>query len=120
MPHGRSEVALKGRVEALVPDAVVVLTRGTDERPSLVECSAETAVRWLIASTYAAGELRRYWSFAATLAAGTGVGAAHPPIANVAAAFAGQLPCYSFVLGARPAPRLSTLLATMGVQEVCV
>jgi hypothetical protein len=120
MPHGRNEVALTARAEALVPDAVVVLTRGTDERPSLVECSAEAAARSLITSTYAAGELRRYWSFAATLSAGTGVGAAHPPIANVAAAFAAQLPCYSLVLGAERVSRLSKLLAKREVQEACV
>ena len=35
-----------------------------------------------------AGELRRYWSFAATLSAGTGVGNPHPPVMDVASAFA--------------------------------
>jgi len=120
MPHGRNEAPLTARVDALVPDAVVVLTRGMEEQASLVECNAETAARSLVTSTYAAGELRRYWSFAATLSAGAGVGAAHPPITDVAAAFAGELPCYSLMLGAERAPRLSELLANAEVQEAWV
>jgi hypothetical protein len=57
-----------------------------------------------------AGELRRYWSFAATLAAGTGAGPAHPPLADTASMFAKSLPCYVLTLGPRPRARLSDLL----------
>jgi hypothetical protein len=45
-----------------------------------------------------AGELRRFWAFAATLAAGTGAGPAHPQVLDVAAAFAARLPCARLTL----------------------
>ena len=117
MPHGRREAPLGARAGALVPDVVVVLTRGTETKPTLVECSAEAATRVLVTSTYSAGELRRYWAFAAMLSAGTGVGPAHPPVADVSAAFAAELPCYSLALGARRPVRLSDLLAGVGVEQ---
>jgi hypothetical protein len=47
----------------------------------------------LVAGTYAAGELRRYWQFCATLALATGMGPAHPPVSEVAHDFAHRLPC---------------------------
>jgi hypothetical protein len=57
-----------------------------------------------------AGELRRYWSFAAALAAGTAFGPVHPPTAEVAAAFASHLPCFSLALGKTPQACLAELL----------
>lgn len=119
MPHGRHESVLADRAEAIGPDAVVVVERGSQGDPSLRRCGSERAERALVTSTYMAGELRRYWAFAATLTAGTGVGPAHPPIAEVAGTFAAALPCFLFTLGRAPGTRLSELLAELEVAE-CV
>lgn len=89
--HGRVEVAFPGRVPALVPDRLVVLARGDTTVAEPLD-PAEAA-RSLVTGTYAAGELRRYWAFAATLALGTGIGPAHPPIEALAAGYARRLPC---------------------------
>ncbi|HEX3268909.1 MAG TPA: hypothetical protein VHQ98_13075 [Gaiellaceae bacterium] len=117
MPHGRREADMTGRVEALVPDAVVVLERGSDDHPSLRRCSSAKAERALVTSTYMAAELRRYWAFAATLAAGTGVGPAHPPVTEVAFAFVTGRPSFSLALGTSPGACLSRLLTAPGVAE---
>ena len=119
MPHGRSETALRGRAHALMPDSLVVLERGTSDEPSLQPCDAAVAARSLVTSTYMAGELRRYWAFAATLSAGTDCGPAHPPVGEVASAFATELPCFSLALGRRRSARLADLLDTAGV-AACV
>lgn len=110
MPHGRQETILPNRVSALDPDRVIVLARGSGEEPFLTSCSPDDAARALVAATYMAGELRRYWGFAAALAAGTGLGPAHPPIADVAAAFAGDLSCFSLALGRKSGACLAQLL----------
>lgn len=117
MPHGRHESVLADRVEALVPDALVVVERGSRHDPSLRRCGSERAERALVTNTYMAGELRRYWAFAATLTAGTGVGPAHPPIAEVAGAFASAQPCFVLTLGRSPGTRLTELLAALEVAE---
>jgi hypothetical protein len=110
MPHGRQEVPMRQRAPSLEPDSVIVLTRGGATAPSLSALSPVAAARSVVTSTYAAGELRRFWAFAATLAAGTGVGPPHPPVMDVASAFAARLPCYALEIGARPAPTLAELL----------
>jgi hypothetical protein len=93
-PHGRTEVPLTGRVPFLEPDRLVVLRRAAAGEPSAVRpVSAEEAARELVAGTYMAGELRRFWPFAATLALATGLGPAHPDVAGVANAIAARLPC---------------------------
>ena len=115
MPHGRHEAPLRDRLEALVPDSLVMLARGRSGYSSLSVCSPEAAARSLVTNTYMAGELRRYWAFAATLAAGTGVGPSHPPIAEAASAFAAELPCFSLALGTSCRTHLSELLDTVGV-----
>jgi hypothetical protein len=91
--HGRREAHLARRVDRLVPDVVAVLRRGgADEtaRPSsgpmtggarMVPLDAHDAWRALATGTYTAGELRRFWPFVAMLAAGTGTGPVHPPVA---------------------------------------
>ena len=99
MPHGRNEV----------------LARGGSERASLARCDVDAAQRSLVANTYMAGELRRYWPFAATLAAATGVGPAHPAVAEVVATFAQSLPCFRLTLGRTPGVSLTELLSTMEV-----
>ena len=93
-PHGRTEVPLTGRVPSLEPDRLVVLRRAAAGEPSAVRpVPAEEAARELVAGTYMAGELRRFWPFAATLALATGLGPAHPDVVGVAAAIAARLPC---------------------------
>jgi len=108
--HGRHEVRMRGRLPCLVPDRVVVVRRGLQELPFVRSCDSTTATRSLVTGTYMAGELRRYWSFAATLAAATGAGPAHPPVAEIAADFASRLPCFELVLGRQPRASLSELL----------
>src|SRR5207253_6805593 len=80
MPHGRHEEPLEGRLPDLAPDRVVVVRRGTGAYPALCACASDGAARSLVTGTYMAGELRRYWAFAATLAAATGLGPAHPDV----------------------------------------
>lgn len=113
MPHGRRETAMPGRVPVLAPDRVVVLRRGSGATASVGPCDPEEASRSLVTGTYMAQELRRYWAFASTLAAGTGIGPAHPPVARVAAAFAERLPATRIILPSRPGPGLRELLASV-------
>jgi hypothetical protein len=115
MPHGRREAPLPNRVGSLVPDSIVVLARGDDDRAQLRPCDVAVAERCLVTNTYMAGELRRYWSFAATLSAATEAGPAHPPVAEVAARFAARLPCFLLKLGRRDDVALGELLANLEV-----
>lgn len=110
MPHGRREQPLPGRVRDLAPDRLVVLRRGTGPSPRLVQLDARTTARVLTAATYTAGELRRYWGFAATLALGTGLGTPHPAVSEVARDLAGRLPATELTLAAVPGPDVSGLL----------
>ena len=59
-----------------------------------------------------AGELRRYWAFAATLALGTGLGGNHPPVQAIADMLSSRLPCLQVTLGDRPGAPLRELLAS--------
>jgi hypothetical protein len=68
------------------------------------------AARALVAGTYAAGELRRYWAFAATLALGTGLGPAHPAIVGEAERLAQSVPCLEVMLPARPGTALAEIV----------
>ncbi len=111
MPHGRREVALEDRLGSLVPDLVVVVRRGDGRVADVRGCDAATAARALVASTYMAGELRRYWAFAATLSIGTGYGEVHPPIADRAAALTRRLPCIQLTLPNVRGTRLAELVA---------
>jgi hypothetical protein len=76
------------------------------------------AARYLTAGTYMAGELRRYWAFAATLALGTGVGESHPPVQQVAGTLSTRLPCVRVALGSRPGAPLRELLEAATAAEV--
>ena len=115
MPHGRHEVEMPGRVNALTPDSMVVVERGRAAHPRLERCSPGVAARALTASTYMAGELRRYWAFAATLSAGTGFAPVHPPVMDAASTFALNLPSFYLFLGEKPGPHLSRLVAEAGL-----
>ncbi len=102
MYHGRTEALLTRRVPRLEPERVIVVRRGGGTTPTVTALAPEVAERALITGTFMAGELRRYWGFAATLAAGTGRGPSHPPLSEVAHSFAGNLPCFQIVLPATP------------------
>ncbi|OLE25293.1 MAG: hypothetical protein AUG44_16400 [Actinobacteria bacterium 13_1_20CM_3_71_11] len=108
--HGRVEVTLRGRVSCLIPDQVVVVRRAGGDSAAMLPCDPEDAVRSLVTGTYAAGELSRFWAYAATLAAGTGIGPAHPQVSEVARAFASRLDCFELRLARTPGTRLSELV----------
>jgi hypothetical protein len=110
MPHGRREAPFPHRVPEQVPDRIVVVRRGSHERPVVRPCDPDTAARWLTAGTYMAGELRRYWGFAATLSLGTGRTQPHQPVDRTASTFAKRLPCSELILGRPTNVRLSDLL----------
>lgn len=101
--HGRRERPLPGRVPQVSPERLVLLQRGPVPGRRPVE--PQDAARALVAGTYSAGELRRYWGLAAVLALGTGAGPAHPPVAAVADRIAAALPCEQVCLD-RPGDRL--------------
>jgi hypothetical protein len=111
--HGRRAAHLPGRVPVLDPAVLVVLARG--DRYRAEACDPGTAARALIASTYAAGELQRYWGVHALLALGTGAGPAHPPVPDAAAAFASRLRCLRVELPRARGERLAEHLAPQGV-----
>jgi len=106
--HGRIERSMPRRVPVLTPDRLVLLERGprTEIRPA----KPDDLGRALVAGTYAAGELRRYWAFAATLALATGRGPAHPPVTEVAGEYCGRLPCLRVRVGDR---------ATVTAEQLC-
>ena len=51
-------------------------------KPRSGPSSPAEAARALVAGTYMAGELRRFWPLAATLALATGIGPAHPDVSG--------------------------------------
>jgi hypothetical protein len=116
MPHGRREAAWPRRADRLLPDLIVVLARGGE--PGVAAGDPALAARSLMAGTYMAGELRRYWSFAATLALGTGLGTPHPPVRETAEALGARLPCLRVTLGDRPGAPLRELLSAAAAEEV--
>ena len=90
-PHGRREGHLAHRTRSLRPTTVLALSRGAVTAAH--ELAPWEGARALAAATYAAGELRRYWSLHALLALGTGVGPAHPPVQEVADTFGRRCTC---------------------------
>ena len=110
MPHGRRESAWLRHVDGVAPDTLLVLRRGDTPDVVVRHLDAATAARELVGGTYAAGELRRYWAFAATLALATGRGPAHPPVAEVAELLTARLPAYEVRLPNRPGTTLEELI----------
>jgi hypothetical protein len=98
-------------VDDLVPGLVLVLRRGTAKMSSIAPCDPDQAARSLVAGTYMAGELRRYWAFASTLAFGTGVGEVHPSVDHVARTLTAGLPCWELTRGQRPIAPLASFFA---------
>ena len=111
MPHGRTEAPLPGRVSSMTPTVVAVIRRGHDDVAHLYSCGSESVARSLIGGTYMAGELRRYWAFAATLSLGSGLGPSHPPVEAIARQLATRLPSVEILLPRRPGVRLAELLS---------
>jgi hypothetical protein len=116
MPYGRREAAWPRRTDRMAPDLLVVLVRGT--QPGVTRCDPALAARHLAAGTYMAGELRRYWAFAATLALGTGLGGSHPPVQHIAQELSARLPCLQVTLGDRPGAPLRELLQAANTEEL--
>jgi len=112
--HRRVEVSLEGRVPRLSPDHVVVVRRGNGDTAKLVRCDSETAARSLVTGTYMAGELSRFWGYAATLGAGTGMGPSHPAVTETASAFASRLDCFELCLPRWRGLRLADALQHAG------
>lgn len=106
--HGRVSIASETRIPSARPDVVVVLSRGA--ATDVADQDPSRTARLLVTSTYACGELRRFWPLAATLAMTTGLGPALPPVLPVARALVDRLPCVGVTL-ARPGVRLSEALA---------
>jgi hypothetical protein len=116
MPHGRREAGWPtGRPEQLTPDLVLVLRReeAAGSATTVRVCRPQDAARSLTAGTYMAGELRRYWGFAATLALGTRLGDTQPAVEQVAQRLTGQLPCVEVMLGGDQRGSLESVLATV-------
>jgi hypothetical protein len=116
MPYGRREASWPRRTERMTPDLLVVLARGA--QPGVTRCDPALAARHLEAGTYMAGELRRYWPFAATLALGTGLGRSHPPVQQIAQKLSARLPCLRVSLGDHPGAPLRELLEAPTTEEV--
>jgi hypothetical protein len=111
-PHGRSEAPFRGRLAEVTPDVIVLLRRGATGVRAL---DPSTAGRELAAITYMAGELRRFWSFAASLAAATEVGPSHPPVDTIASTLAQGVPCVEVARSAPDDAPISVLLRRAGV-----
>lgn len=110
MPHGRRESVWSRHVDAVRPDAVLVLSRGDGDAVEVRRTDPDAAARELVGGTYAAGELRRYWAYAATLALGTGQGPAHPAVADVAAVLADTVPVLAVRLPRTPGTTLDEIV----------
>jgi hypothetical protein len=110
MTHGRHETQLPRRVECLIPDVFVVLRRSVDGAMVVRPCSSNEAVRSLSGGTYMAGELRRYWAFAATLATATGLGPVHPAISETSGVLSRRLSCVEVSLPANSELRMHEAL----------
>jgi hypothetical protein len=108
--HGRREHGWEKRMRSLRPELIVVVRRGLQPSPRLRPITETQAVRAIVSGTYAAGELRRFWSTAAVLAMATGCGPAHPPIEEVAATFAARMPCLELQLSREPGAGLAEIL----------
>jgi hypothetical protein len=108
--HGRRELPWSRRAPALRPQLVVVLRRGDPSMPSTRPIGADEAVRGLVAGTYAAGELQRFWPLCAVLALATGRGPVHPPVEDVARDLCDRLPCFEVSITGRSGASLSDLL----------
>jgi len=127
--YGRREAAWSAkRAISLRPERVAVVQLRDVPVAFCEPIHHDMACRSLVTGTLMAGELRRYWAFGATLAAGTGLGPAQPAVEDIARRLTASLPCHLLTLArtartartarepresAQPAPgsRLSELFA---------
>jgi hypothetical protein len=114
--HGRREHSWSGRLPSLRPDLVLVVRRNDHTCTRVRPVRSERAARAIVAGTYSAGELQRFWPLVAHLAL-AGLGPVHPPLEETAAQLTESLPCYELTLGrpgtgpmSMPDGRLSQLL----------
>jgi len=114
MPHGRRESVWTARLERIEAGRILVLCRGSESEVAMVPLRGADAARVIAAGTYSAGELRRYWAFAATLALGTGLGPAHSPVVACAGDLVRGMPCSMVQLPAVPGPGPADLIAVLG------
>ena len=98
--HGRREHAWSGRLASLAPELVVVVRREDHGTTRLRPISSDDAARSVVAGTYAAGELQRFWPLVAQLAL-AGLGPVHAPVERTAAVLDFRAP----LLRADPRPR---------------
>jgi hypothetical protein len=112
--HGRTEARWPGRVPELTPALVVAVRRsGGTPRPGPAVCTldAAAAARNLVAGTYAAGELQRFWPLAASLSLATGRGRVHPPVAETARRLTDRLRCLQLDVAGHAGQSLASLLS---------
>jgi hypothetical protein len=109
--HGRRDHAWGERPDALVPDLVVAVRRGDAGRGHVRSAPSATVARTLVAGTFAAGELRRFWPLCAVLALATGLGPEVSPVVEVARLLTERVPCVELALGPRPGQPLRELLS---------
>jgi hypothetical protein len=109
--HGRRDHPWGDRPATMVPDLVVAVRRGDRGRPEVRSAPPATVARALVAGTFGAGELRRYWPLCAMLALATGLGPEAPPVVEVARRLTERVPCLDLALGPRPGASLRDLLA---------
>jgi hypothetical protein len=114
MPHGRREGTWSRLGESVEPTAIIVLRRGQQAEAAIHRISPEAAARELVGGTYSAGELRRYWTFAATAALGTGFGPVHPPVAAVCDDLAAGIPAFELHLPPTPSLGLRQVVDLLG------
>jgi hypothetical protein len=107
--HGRREHVFTGRLTSLRPALVAVVRRDDRGSTRLEPIRQERAARELVAGTYAAGELQRFWPLVAHLAL-AGFGPVHPDLEDVADRLTRSLPCYELTLG-RPGPATTAAAA---------
>jgi hypothetical protein len=113
MPHGRRESVWRRRVAEGTVNRLLVLQRGGTDHLVVRPIDTRTAADVVAGGTYAAGELRRYWAFAATLALGTGVGPVHPRVEDAATELCAAVPCTEVLLPDRLGTRLEDLIASV-------
>ncbi len=113
--HGRRLVSVGQRRTRHTSVDLVLVLRRDGARTSRRTLTPSEAAREIVASTYGAGELRRYWGFTAALAAGTGRGPAHPEVGLVAEQVCAGATCLEVHLGDRPAARIGDVIDSLEV-----
>ncbi len=113
MSYGRREASMPNRVPALSPDHLLVLRRSQGKDFLVTPLDREGAIRDVASGTYAAGELHRYWPFAAILAAGTGLGPPHPDVQATCARLVDSLRCLTITMPRLPEASPSALVACL-------